>query len=118
VTLPSAAPIAAIRLPDDEAWLAFCPTGLPARALTRHRMTADRFRALRDAQDGVCGICGRGNWRGEHPVPLYIDHDHVCCPDHRRTCGQCVRGLLCSGCNGWLGLLELWGRLPGAVDPR
>lgn len=89
-----------------------CSTAMPRKALVRHRLTPQRYRALRDAQDGVCGICGRGNLRGWDAVPLFIDHDHVCCPDHRSACGRCVRGLLCSGCNGWLGELELWGWQP------
>lgn len=93
-----------------------CAMALPRKALVRHRMTADRYRALRDAQGGVCGICRRGNLRGCDAVPLFIDHDHVCCADHRSACGRCVRGLLCSGCNGWLGELELWGRLRGLDD--
>jgi hypothetical protein len=95
-------------LGDVPAWDVCC-TELPRKALTRHRLTPQRYRELRDAQDGVCGICGRGNWRMGAPVPLYVDHDHVCCADHRSACGRCVRGLLCSGCNGWLGELELWG---------
>lgn len=111
VTVPSAIKAAAIVV-DNETWMSVCAVGLPLRALTRHRISADRYRALRNSQDGVCAICGGGNFYAAHPAPLYIDHDHVCCPDHRRTCGECVRGLLCSGCNGWLGELELWGWNP------
>ncbi|MGY3520195.1 endonuclease domain-containing protein [Micromonospora sp. PTRAS2] len=93
-----------------------CCLALPKLALGRYRLSADEYRRFRAAQDGVCGICGRGNWRGSEAVPLFIDHDHLCCPDHRRACGRCGRGLLCSGCNGWLGELELWDRLPGLDD--
>lgn len=55
------------------------------------------------AQDGRCAICGTddagGRWKTWH-----VDHDSTCCPRKRqRTCGACVRGLLCSSCNLMLG---------------
>jgi Recombination endonuclease VII len=37
---------------------------------------------------------------------LVIDHDHSCCPSHRRSCGKCTRGLLCHRCNMTLGNFE------------
>jgi hypothetical protein len=46
--------------------------------------------------------CERG---GTGRSGLHIDHDHACCPG-KRSCGQCVRGALCSFHNIYLAYLE------------
>lgn len=46
----------------------------------------------------ACKVCG-GTQK------LVVDHDHNCCPE-KGSCGQCVRGILCSGCNTALGLVK------------
>jgi hypothetical protein len=28
-----------------------------------------------------------------------VDHDHACCQKKNRSCGKCIRGLLCHTCN-------------------
>lgn len=75
-----------------------------AKTLARHRLTADAYLTLAAAQNGLCAICRHDN----SARPLFVDHDRACCgpSNQRRTCGECTRGLLCSGCNGWLGQLE------------
>lgn len=52
-----------------------------------------------------CAICGSPDFRGRPP---HIDHDHGCCPkpangDQIKSCGKCIRGMLCSNCNTMLG---------------
>lgn len=64
----------------------------------RFKITCDEYWAKYEEQGGVCKICGE-------PSPnkrLGVDHDHSCCPGNR-TCGGCVRGLLCESCNTGLG---------------
>lgn len=41
----------------------------------------------------------------DHKGPLHIDHDHSCCPGSR-SCGKCVRGVLCANHNLLLGKFE------------
>jgi hypothetical protein len=44
-------------------------------------------------QDGRCRICLRRS-----ATRLHVDHDHSCCPG-RKSCGKCLRGLICGECN-------------------
>lgn len=47
-----------------------------------------------------CAICG------ENDATRYaVDHDHACCPG-RKSCGECVRGVLCHSCNRVLGIFR------------
>lgn len=66
-------------------------------------ISLDQYAAMVAAQNGGCAICGRTADDGGRF--LCVDHDHRCCPAKKRSCGQCIRGLLCSNCNralGWL----------------
>lgn len=66
----------------------------------RYNLTAEAYDALLAAQGGVCAICGQCETatRLGRVLPLSVDHDHACCPSSR-SCGRCVRGLLCRSCN-------------------
>lgn len=60
-------------------------------------ITPEQYDNMVEERGGRCDICGE--------IPnkkLYVDHDHSCCLG-RRSCGKCIRGLLCSTCNLILG---------------
>lgn len=52
-------------------------------------------------QNGACAGCRRVL----DEENLHVDHDHACCAT-KRSCGDCVRGLLCDDCNLVLGRLR------------
>jgi hypothetical protein len=69
----------------------------------------EHYEARMKEQRGLCDICGRLMSKPHQ------DHDHRCCEpfvdDAGKTrllgcCGKCLRGLLCSPCNGRLGIVE------------
>jgi hypothetical protein len=51
-------------------------------------------------QNESCAICQKH--KSSFKRGLYIDHDHLCCPAPK-SCGKCVRGLLCASCNFLIG---------------
>jgi hypothetical protein len=65
-------------------------------------LSAKEYWQLFEDQNGICAICGKSP--EENGQKLSVDHDHSCC-DGRKSCGMCVRGLLCSQCNRAIGLL-------------
>lgn len=52
------------------------------------------------AQGGVCAACGGAESKG---YGWATDHDHRCCPGSKKSCGKCIRGILCTNCNLALG---------------
>lgn len=67
----------------------------------RYGLTQDEYDALLTEQGGGCAICGETD-PGHSRTSMCVDHDHTCCPGER-TCGKCIRGLLCGPCNNGLG---------------
>lgn len=71
------------------------------RQVVRHfKLRKSEYYLMWCKQDGACAICTEPFTERPH-----IDHDHNCCPTVK-TCGKCVRGLLCRGCNLAIGLLK------------
>ncbi|MFF3453274.1 endonuclease domain-containing protein [Streptomyces sp. NPDC002730] len=61
------------------------------------KITPEEFGALLEYQGVACALCGSVEHGGRN---WNIDHDHDCCQT-KKSCGQCIRGLLCASCNGW-----------------
>lgn len=72
-------------------------------------ITEDQFNELLEVQGRACAMCLKP-FEDERPQ---VDHDHSCCPMGKkrptRTCGKCIRGLLCFRCNTALGYYERYG---------
>lgn len=67
------------------------------RLKARYGLSIESYHALLVSQSGRCAVC-RSPFEGE----ICVDHDHACCPGEK-SCGKCVRGLLCHNCNHILG---------------
>lgn len=72
------------------------PCAQTAKRLAKYSLSMEEYKGLIAAQGGKCAIC-----YGDL-IKLHVDHDHACCPGNK-SCGKCVRGLLCRECNWMLG---------------
>ena len=66
-----------------------------------YRLGKNRLNFLMDIQNDSCAICEE-YIQGRH---FSVDHDHSCC-NSEKTCGSCVRGLLCQKCNLGIGYVK------------
>lgn len=72
------------------------PQSVEYRRKHRYGVTPELYQEMHTKQGGRCATCGGT------PDKFYIDHDHACCAG-TKSCGGCVRGLLCFNCNTALG---------------
>lgn len=100
---------------SDRLWPYVCdecryPIRLAIAQLRDHHVPWDLVLRLFD--DPGCAICHRDilgatvrTGSGRARSALVVDHDHACCPGGK-SCGRCVRGFLCGGCNTGIGLFS------------
>ncbi len=74
------------------------------RRARRYGLSPSEVSHMLARQGGRCLICGIS--QDDAPQVFAVDHDHSCCNDAVRTCGKCVRGILCRTCNAGLGLFR------------
>jgi hypothetical protein len=80
------------------------------RALATARnfsLPVDAYIALRKSQANskncvLCAICSAPEKSKRHG----IDHNHLCCSASGKSCGRCIRQLLCQVCNSIVGAVE------------
>lgn len=69
----------------------------------RYKMTVEEYEHQLAEQGGRCALCS--NTQADQKRRLCVDHNHACCPG-QKSCGECLRGILCSWCNHKIGVLE------------
>lgn len=86
---------------------------LNSRLKAAYGISLDQYNHMIEIQDGVCAICKGLNQNGR---ALSVDHDHNCCSG-KKSCGRCVRKLLCMNCNSMIGYAkENIDTLPSAIE--
>lgn len=79
------------------------------KTLALYGLSLEDYQSLFDKQGGCCAICKKPETYVHNLTGtvqnLAVDHDHSCCPGVK-SCGKCVRGLLCRRCNVILGMVE------------
>lgn len=68
----------------------------------RYGISQEQYENMLEAQGHRCAVC---KVPFSDVVKPKIDHDHNCCPG-KVTCGKCTRGILCSACIAFAGLIE------------
>ena len=71
--------------------------------ISSYGLTQEQFDLILAAQNYACAMCHEPFEEGQL---IYVDHDHACCRGKNRSCGGCIRGLLCHTCNIALGHIE------------
>jgi hypothetical protein len=82
----------------QDAWVERNPEYRKRHWLNRdYKMTLEQYNEIIATQENKCPICF------EEMKQPHVDHDHACCPEQHKTCGNCVRGIICHNCNLMLG---------------
>jgi hypothetical protein len=71
--------------------------------ISSYGLTLEQFDLILAVQNYACAMCHEPFKTGQR---IHVDHDHACCPRKNRSCGKCIRGLLCHTCNIALGHIE------------
>lgn len=78
-----------------------------AKVWYHYKLTPEQYFSLIEDGEDRCAVCGteEPGKTGSNGKHWHIDHDHSCCPSNR-SCGRCIRGILCGRCNTAIGSLK------------
>lgn len=72
-------------------------------SLRKYNLTVEQYQNMVDRFNDDCWLCRKPETKIDTHTKeiqrLKVDHDHACCPS-AKSCGKCIRGLLCDYCNG------------------
>lgn len=77
--------------------------GMPRRARwvwANYGIAWEDYLKMIEDQGGRCAICPAEISPDDKST--HVDHDHACCSG-QKSCGACVRGILCQNCNLMIG---------------
>ena len=75
--------------------------------LYKYKIDLNTYNSIMEKQNYCCKICKEKanlDKSGKYYI-LNVDHDHSCCPG-KKSCGKCIRGLICHNCNTALGAVK------------
>jgi len=77
-----------------------------AREMKAYGTTIGWYRDKLIEQNGTCALCHHLSYVQGKMQRLQVDHNHACCDVKTKSCGECLRGLLCADCNIQLSYVE------------
>jgi hypothetical protein len=89
-----------------------------AREMKKYGTTVEWYRDLLIKQSGLCAICGHLSHHHGTLQRLQVDHNHDCCDIKTKSCGKCLRGLICADCNLLLSYFERFMKEVTSVVPK
>ncbi len=82
----------------------FTPINPRAKTIANYSIDVDQWSTIMHNQGHQCALCAR-TFIGVDTKGIHTDHDHRCCAGYK-SCGKCIRGILCHGCNIVIGYIE------------
>lgn len=88
----------------NRAWVAANPEKIQRYRLNKYNISLELYLSMLETQGGKCAVCLNSFGKSKALCPR-VDHDHSCC-EGQKSCGKCIRGLLCDSCNVLLGRIR------------